>query len=59
MKQEVIQTSADETPYWCKVLVHQYGAGKQQKHLEFTFLQKLFLFSRGLAYVRINTSSNT
>ena len=44
MKQEVIQTSADETPYWCKVLVQQYGAGKQQKHLEFTFSAKALSF---------------
>ena len=44
MKQEVIQTSADETPYWCKVLVQQYGAGKQQKHLGVTFSTKALSF---------------
>ena len=44
MKQEVIQISADETPHWCKVLVHQYGAGKQQKQLEFTFSTKALSF---------------
>ena len=26
-----------ETPYWCTVLVHQYGRRKSIKHLEFTF----------------------
>ena len=26
-----------ETPYWCTVLVHQYGRQKSTKHLEFTF----------------------
>ena len=26
-----------ETPYWCTVLVHQYGCRNSTKHLEFTF----------------------
>ena len=34
-------------------------AGNQQKYLEFTFSIKLFLFTRELAYARINISSNT
>ena len=33
-----------ETPYWCTVLVHQYGHGKRQKHLEFTFSTKALSF---------------
>ena len=48
-----------ETPCSCTVLVRKYGRGNQQKHLEFTFSINLFLFTRGLAYVRINISSNT
>ena len=47
-----------ETPYWCTVLVHQYGRRKSTKHLEFTFSIKALSF-RELAYVRINISSNT
>ena len=50
--------------YGDAILVHRFGApicaaGNQQKHLEFTFSINLFLFTRGLAYVRINISSNT
>ena len=33
-----------ETPYWCTVLVHQYGHGKRPKHLEFTFSTKALSF---------------
>ena len=49
-----------ETPYWCIVLVHQYGRRKSTKtNWSSLFLWKLFLFTRELAYVRIHTSSNT
>ena len=30
-----------ETPYWCTVLVHQYGRRKSTKQLEFTFSLKV------------------
>ena len=49
------------------VLVYRFGAliwplGNQQKHLEFTFSLKalsfFFFFTRELAYVHINISSN-
>ena len=33
-----------ETPYWCTVLVHQYGRRKSTKHLEFTFSIKALSF---------------
>ena len=47
------------TPYWCTVLVHQYGRRKSTKTSEVHFFyKKLFLFIRELAYVRINMSSN-
>ena len=42
-------------PFWSTNM----AAGNQQKRLEFTFSKKLFLFTRDLAYVRINISSNT
>ena len=42
-------------PFWSTNM----AAGNQQKRLEFTFSEKLFLFTRDLAYVRINISSNT
>ena len=42
-------------PFWSTNM----AAGNQQKRLEFTFSKKLFLFTRELAYVRINISSNT
>ena len=42
-------------PFWCTNM----AAGNQQKHLEFIFSKKLFHFTRELAYVRINISSNT
>ena len=45
-----------ETPYWCTVLVHQY---RRRKSTKTSGIQKLFLFTRQLAYVRINISSNT
>ena len=49
-----------ETPCWCTVLVHQnMAAGKQRKHLEFTFSKKALFFTRERAYMRINKSSNT
>ena len=32
------------TPYWCTVLVHQYGRRKSTKHLEFTFSIKALSF---------------
>ena len=49
-----------ETPYWCIVLVHQYGRRKSTKtNWSSLFLWKLFLFTRELAYVRIDLSSNT
>ena len=40
---------------WCTNM----AAGNQQKHLEFTFSIVALFFTRELAYVRINTSSNT
>ena len=42
-------------PFWSTNM----AAGNQQKRLEFTFSKKLFLFTRELAYMRINISSNT
>ena len=33
-----------EMPYWCTVLVHQYGRQKSTKHLEFTFSIKALSF---------------
>ena len=42
-------------PFWSTNM----AAGNQQKRLEFTFSKKLFLFTRELAYVRINISSDT
>ena len=45
-----------ETPYWRTVLVHQY---RRRKSTKTSGIQKLFLFTRQLAYVRINISSNT
>ena len=39
-----------ETPYWCTVFLHQYGCRKSTN---------IFLFTRELAYVRLNVSSNT
>ena len=48
-----------ETPYWSPFWCTNMAAGNQQKHLEFTFSINLFLFTRELAYVRINISSNT
>ena len=42
-------------PFWSTNM----AAENQQKRLEFTFSKKLFLFTRELAYVRINISSNT
>ena len=47
-----------ETPYLCTVLVHKFGRRKSKKNWSSLFLYKLFLFTLGLAYVRINTSSN-
>ena len=49
-----------ETPFWCMILVHQYSHQKSTKTsgVHF-FFYKLFLFTRKLAYVRINISSNT
>ena len=48
-----------ETPYWCTVLVHQYGRRKSTKTSGVHFFyKKLFLFTRELVYVRINISSN-
>ena len=43
-------------PFWCTNM----AVGNQQNHLDFTFSTnlKLFLFTRELAYVRINISSN-
>ena len=41
------------------ILVHRFGTGNQQKHLEFTFSLTALFFTRELAYVRINMSSNT
>ena len=50
-----------ETPYWCTVLVHQYGHGKRQKHLEFTFSTKALSFhsKTSIRADRINISSDT
>ena len=49
-----------ETPYWCTVLVHQHGRRKSTKTSGSSlFLLTLFLFTRELAYVHINISSNT
>ena len=50
-----------ETPYWCTVSVHQYiWPPEINKNIwSLLFLWKLFLFTRELAYVRINVSSNT
>ena len=50
-----------ETPYWCTVSVHQYiWPPEINKNIwSLLFLWKLFLFTRELAYVRINISSNT
>ena len=49
-----------ETPYWCTVLVHQYGRRKSTKTSGVHFLYKsFFFFTRELAYVHINISSNT
>ena len=42
-------------PFWSTNM----AAGNQQKRLEFTFSKKLFLFTRELAYMRINISSKT
>ena len=33
-----------DTPYWCTVLVHQYGRPKSTQHLEFTFSIKALSF---------------
>ena len=46
-----------ETPYWCTVLVHQYGHRKSTKTSGDHFFYKSCFFS--LAYVRINISFNT
>ena len=49
-----------ETPYWCTFLVHQYVRREINKNIwSSLFLLKLFLFTREVAYVRINISSNT
>ena len=48
-----------ETPYWCTILVHQYGRWKSTKTSGVHFSKKIFLFTRELAYVHINISSNT
>ena len=45
-----------DTPYWCTVLVHQYGRRKPTKTSGVHFS---YLFTWELAYVRINISSNT
>ena len=41
--------------FWCKNM----AAGNKRKHLEFTFSIKALLSTRELAYVGINTFSNT
>ena len=49
-------------PYWCTVLVHQYIIWPPEININIwssLFLQKLFLSTWELAFVRINTSSNT
>ena len=50
-----------QTPYWCTVLV-QYGRRKSTKTsgaFSLFLYQRRFLFTRELAYVRINISSST
>ena len=48
-----------ETPYWCTVLVHQYGRRKPTKASGDHFFMKALFFTRELEYVRTNISSNT
>ena len=52
------------TLYGDAMLVHRFGApiwppGNNENILNSLFLRKLFLFTRELAYMRINKSSNT
>ena len=49
-----------KTPFWSTVLVHQYGPEEINKNIwSSPFVSQRFLFTRELAYVRINISSNT
>ena len=47
-----------EMPFWCTVLVLQYGRRKSSKTSGVHFFY-MSSFTRELAYVHINTSSNT
>ena len=48
-----------ETPYWCTILVRQYGRRKSTKTCTVHyFCNSSFFFTQELAYVRINMPSN-